>query len=211
MVRDQLVKVLAWRLGNRKDMEERIIAEMALAQEVILEQHTWKPWFLAKDLEGVSLQAGESSFALPVDYLDEVEDAVLWLVEPETGGYIECQKESVEDLRRFIPTFDRPYAYAIDKGFVKLSQAVPAALNVSWQYMAKDVLMSADNVETAWLKHAPDLVLAVIGAEIAGKHLQNPTLAGTFQSDMGQAWQRLQALDTAKKELNQQRYMGRVN
>lgn len=211
MVRDQLVKVLAWRLGNRKDMEERIIAEMDLAQEVILEQHTWKPWFLAKDLVGVSLQAGESSFALPVDYLDEIEDAVLWLVEPETGGYIECQKEGVEDLRRFIPTFGRPYAYAIDKGFVKLSQAVPAALNVSWQYMAKDVLMSADNVETAWLKHAPDLVLAVVGAEIANKHLQNPTLAGAFQSDMGQAWQRLQALDTAKRELNQQRVMGRVN
>ncbi len=64
MLRDQLVKVLAWRLGNRKDMEERIIAEMDLAQEVILEQHTWKPWFLAKDLVGVSLQAGESSFAI---------------------------------------------------------------------------------------------------------------------------------------------------
>ena len=211
MVRDQLVKVLAWRLGNRKDMEERIIAEMDLAQELTLEQHTWRPWFLAKDLEGVSLAAGESNFALPADFLDEVEDAVLWLVEPETGGYIECHKEGVEDLRRFIPTTDRPYAYAVDKGFVKLSQAVPAALNVSWQYMAKDVLMSAANVETLWLKHAPDLVLAVIGAEIAGKHLQNPTLAGAFQSDMGQAWQRLQALDTAKKELNQQRTMGRMN
>lgn len=211
MLRDQLVKVLAWRLGNRKDMEERIIAEMDLAQELTLEQHTWRPWFLAKDLEGVSLPAGESSFALPADFLDEVEDAVLWLVEPETGGYVECQKESVEDLRRFIPTTDRPYAYAVDKGFVKLSQAVPAALNVSWQYMAKDVLMSAANVETLWLKHAPDLVLAVLGAEIAGKHLQNPNLAGAFQADMGQAWQRLQALDTAKREINQQRYLGRVN
>lgn len=211
MLRDQLVKVLAWRLGNRKDMEERIIAEMDLAQELVLEQHPWKPWFLAKDLEGVSLQAGESSFALPADYLDEAEDAVLWLVEPETGGYIECQKETVEDLRRFLPTYDRPYAYAVDKGFVKLSSGVPVALNVSWQYMAKDALMSLDNVETLWLKYAPDLVLAAIGAEIAGKHLQNPTLAGAFQSDMGQAWQRLQALDTAKKELNQQRAMGRVN
>lgn len=210
MVRDQLVKVLAWRLGNRKDMEERIIAEMDLAQEVTLEQHTWRPWFLAKDLEGVSLTAGDSSFALPADFLDEVEDAVLWLVEPETGGYIECHKEGVEDLRRFIPTAENPYAYAVDKGFVKLSQAVPAALNVSWQYMAKDALMSAANVETLWLKHAPDLVLAVLGAEIAGKHLQNPNLAGAFQADMGQAWQRLQALDTAKKELNQQRTMGRV-
>lgn len=211
MVRDQLVKVLAWRLGNRKDMEERIIAEMDLAQELTLEQHTWRPWFLAKDLEGVSLAAGESSFALPADFLDEVEDAVLWLVEPETGGYIECHKEGVEDLRRFIPTTGRPYAYAVDKGFVKLSQAVPAALNVSWQYMAKDVLMSAANVETLWLKHAPDLVLAVIGAEIAGKHLQNPNLARAFQADVGQAWQRLQALDTAKREINQQRYLGRVN
>ena len=211
MLRDQLVKVLAWRLGNRKDMEERIIAEMDLAQELVLEQHPWKPWFLAKDLEGVSLQAGESSFALPADYLDEAEDAVLWLVEPETGGYIECQKETVEDLRRFLPTYALPYAYAVDKGFVKLSSGVPVALNVSWQYMAKDALMSLDNVETLWLKYAPDLVLAALGAEIAGKHLQNPTLAGTFQSDMGQAWQRLQALDTAKKELNQQRAMGRVN
>ena len=210
MLRDQLIKILAWRLGDRTDMNPRALAELDYVQEVVLEQNAWTPWFLEKPLVDVQIQVGESSFPLPADYLGEIDDAVVRLVDPNTAGILFCQKEAVEDLSRFVATAEAPYAFSVGLESVQLSSPVATTYNVEWRYAAKDALMSAAPDETLWLKYAPDLVLAALGVELAGKHLQNAGLVALFQADLTTAWARLQHLDTAKREQNQTRIMGRV-
>jgi hypothetical protein len=207
MQRDKLIQVLAWRLGNRKDMAERIANEMDFVQETVLEQNPWLPWFLEKDAEGLILPAGASAVALPVDFLGEIEGEIPLAVVEE--GELRYSKESPVDMavggKRGIK-----FAYTVTTTQLRVFPSFEEELPLSWRYFAKAPTMSIQNEETLWLKYAADLTMAAIGVEIAGKHLQNQVLLSQFQTDTGIAWKRLLDKDTSIREINQNRSLGRA-
>ena len=207
MIRDKVVELLGWRLGNRKDMATRALSEMVLVQSTVLEGHHWFPWFLQKDLVGVSTAATVGTIALPTDYLGQIEGRGLWITLPN-GQLKKLVLGDYEELLAKYPGSSIPEAWCIEDSFIHIFPTPDAVYPVNWRYFARDIDMSLDNVETKWLKYAADLVLACVGRQLAEKHIQNPTLAQAFGQEIEPAWDRLAKQETVQQDTNRNSYMG---
>lgn len=206
MKRDELVKILAWRLGDRKDMAERITAEMDFVQRTVLEEHAWLPWFLESGLATASTKAGERRVSLPADFLMEIEESHLWVL-PVGGTPARLHKGAYDKLQAKNPGTGQPHSYCISGDSFQLFPTPDGVYALQMQFYGRDTLMSVDNVETKWLRHASDVVLAAIGKELTEKHLQNPAQAQAFATDLAKAWERLYSKHVALAEINQVRSM----
>ena len=136
MTRDEVVQLIAWRLGNRKDMGERIISEMRFVQSMVLEQNSWHPWFLEKNWTGGVLEAGATEVALPTDYLAEVENEQLWLITPD-NILIRLRKELPSDLPDVISSGYGISAYAVTAAKVLFNASSTQAHGLQWRYIGK--------------------------------------------------------------------------
>lgn len=207
MTRDEVVELLGYRLGNRKDMAPHITAEMKLIQSVQLEGHSWLPWFLEKDLAQATTLSGSERVALPVDFLEQVPGRSLYLI--DSGGVrTKLEFGLYEELLEQYPGYGLPQAWCVEDDFILLFPVPQAVYTLDWRYYSRDVDMTANNVETKWLKYAADLVLAEVGKILAEKHLQNPTLSASFAADVPVCWNRLYARHTAREDANQSIFMG---
>lgn len=209
MTRDQVVQMLGWRLGDRSDMSERIVLEMALAQRVVLEENRWLPWFLLKDWAGGETVAGVPSVALPVDFLMESEEGHMYLTTVD-GAQVRLKKQDYDIAKAATADSNpsQPLYYARQGNAFYFFPVPDAAYELDMQYYGQDTDMTTANVETNWLKYAPDLVLAVVGKELVEKHIQNPEQMAGFANDAVAAWERLYAKHVAMQEVNEARYMG---
>jgi len=207
MTRDQVVQLLGWRLGDRDDMALRIELEMKLAQSTVLEVHAWLPWFLLKDWSGALTTAGAETVPLPADFLDEAEESHLYI---KLGDqWKRLRKMDLDSARSYYTTNGVPQAYARLGERLYLAPIPDAAYELKMEYYGRDTDMTAANVETQWLRYASDLVIAVVGKELAEKHIQNPEQAAAFSADIELAWNRLYTQHVAMGEVNQSRSLGR--
>ena len=206
MTRDEVVKIINLRLGNRR-MDETILLEMAFIQRSVLEARPWLPWFLESELASASTQAGERRVALPPDFLMEIEEESLRLGTPE-GGLIELEKTDYDRGLRTLPGSGQPVAYALASGYFQFFPKPDAAYALQMRYYAKGLDISAANVEISWLLHAADLVAAEVGLVIAEKHLQNQALADSMRSSAMEAQAALLHRHTAMQEVNRNRLVG---
>ena len=208
MTRDQLIELLGYRLGDRTDMGPRALAEMPLVQGSTLEGNKWLPWFLEKDFAGVTV-AGQDYVSLPADFLTEIEESHLWLTTAE-GKQLRLVKKDLDVLKSLCmeAASQQPCYYARVKGKIVLGPVPDAEYPLTMQYYGQDADMSAANLETEWLKHAGDVVMAELGYVLASKHIQIPELAAAFQQDAVRAWERLYVRHCEIQETNQLRAMG---
>ena len=206
MKRDDLIKLLAWRLGDKDDVTDRAIAEMDFVQTTILEEHAWLPWFLQKELAATTVDLANNKVDFPDDFLLEIEDEPLYIV--VNGESVRLTKGDHDVLKAKYPGIGQPKVYAVS-GLAYCVFPIPEqTYSVELRYYGKDVLMSADNVETPWLKYASDVVLAQLGETLSAQHYKDTNSAAAFTKDLGVAWQRLYAKHIAMVELNQSRLMG---
>lgn len=208
MLRDDVVKLLAWRLGSRKNFTDRILAEMEYAQRSVLETNEWLPWFLETEMVNTVTTSGDNRVALPADFLLEIEEQHLWYVNSE-GKELVLGKADYDFLQaRYALTENgEPKHYALGAQFF-IFPTPDAAYTLHLRYYGADTSMVVDNVETKWLKHASDLVIAAAGKELAEKHIQNDALAVKYENDLVKAWTRLLNKHTAMQEINQSRVAG---
>ena len=207
MTRDEVVRLLGFRLESREDLAERIHAEMDFVQTTILEEHEWLPWFLESELAEASTTPGEWRVPVPEDFLIEMEPASLWIVDAE-GVRHELIKKDMDVATRIAPGTGLPKYYSLQGDYFYFAPVPDAAYLLQMLYYAQDTRMSLANVETKWLKYAADLVIACVGREVAEKHIQNDALAASFANDIGPAWARLLNKQQARIEINQSRSMG---
>lgn len=206
MLRDEVVKIINLRLGNRK-MDAVILAEMDFIQRSVLERRAWLPWFLETELARASTQAGERRVALPPDFLMEIEEESLW-IETTEGGLIELKKTDYDRGMRALPGDGQPVAYALASGYFQFFPRPDAAYTLQMRYYAQGESITQANVEVSWLLHAADLVVAEVGLVIAERHLQNAALAASFRDAAAQALKTLQDRHVAMQEVNRNRLVG---
>ena len=206
MTRDEVVKIINLRLGNRR-MDETILLEMAFVQRSVLERRAWLPWFLESELASASTQAGERRVALPPDFLMEIEEESLWL-ETSEGELIELEKTDYDRGLRTFPGSGQPVAYALASGYFQFFPKPDAAYALQMRYYAQGENIAAANVEVGWLLHAADLVAAEVGAVIAEQHLQNQALATSLRGAAFQAQKVLEHRHAAMQEINRNRLIG---
>lgn len=210
MTRDDVITLLGYRLESRTDLVERIMLEMRLVQSTILEEHEWLPWFLESELAEASTTSGEWRVPVPEDFLMEMEPAALWITDAD-GVRKELKKMDMDVAAERYSGTGCPQVYALHGNYFYLFPTPDQAFPLQMLYYARDTDMAAENVETNWLKYAPDLVIACVGREVAEKHIQNGALAASFAADIVPAWLRLLNKHTARVEANQSRSMGGDN
>jgi hypothetical protein len=207
MLRDDLFALLAQRLGQRDDLIPRMATEVQLLQSVTLEKNLWLPWFLLTGLESLSVTLGATSVAYPDDYLGEDEDSAVWLYDATAAQPLtQLRKMAYDDMLVKYPGTGTLKAYAIGSTGFLLAPAAQEACTLKHRYFAADTVLST-NIENQWLKHAPDVVIAELGAVMAKQHMQYMELAATFENDAKVAWDRLYKAHIARQEANIERVM----
>jgi hypothetical protein len=209
MKRDALIKLLAFRLGDRDldEVSERAVLEMDFVQRMTLEEHEWLPWFLESELASIVTEIGENRVPVPLDFLLEIEEEHLYVVD-SAGTALRLVKGDADTLQAKYSGTGQPQCYAISGKYYLLFPTPDAVYGLQQRYYAADTLMSAADEETSWLKYAADLVLAVLGQILAGKHYKDTAAEASFKVDAEAAWNRLYTKHTAMAEINQSRSMG---
>lgn len=209
MTRDEVIQLVTYRLGDRSDMAARALLEMPFIQTQLLEGNSWLPWFLEVDTAGATslVTTAQTRFvALPVDFLAEMEEGHLWIT---VGGVRErLVKQDFDTALARYPEGGAPKVYSLGATQIDLFPLPDDAYALDFKYYGKATDMAAANVQTPWLEHAADLVIALLGEVLAGKHIRNDQLAQSFKQDATEAWNRLYAKHTVRSEINQSRSMG---
>jgi hypothetical protein len=199
--------LLSQRLGNRPDLVSRMATEFTLLQTTKLEKNAWVPWFLESSLNDLSTVAGVEYVALPANFLSEVEEQALWYyAADEEPAYIPLKKMDFDDMMLSSPGIGLPTSYSLFANRIYFGPVPDAVYPLKFTYNAKDTVLSADG-ENLWLTHASDLVIAELGAVMAGQHMQHQALANTFTVEIQKAWERLYRETIARQEVNRERVM----
>jgi hypothetical protein len=209
MTRDEVVAIIAERLGQRTDLNAAIIAEMQLAQSIRLEQNgKFMPWFLLTEYSTVQTEADEPRVAVPDDFIQEEEESGLW-VQTDAGIWIELRKASEDKAFNAYEGVEpaQPERYALAGDHLTLFPTPDKVYNLRMRYFAQDIPLTSD-IQNKWLKYAADLVIAEVGQVLAGRHVQDQTLEAGFQMDKAAAWQRLWLMHEARMHANREYSMG---
>ena len=207
MTKAALLQLLGWRMGDRSDLAPRAEAELDFVQDVQLEGQSWCPWFLVSELASASTVAGERRVQFPVDFLMELEESHLYILNTE-GEAIELLKKDLDVLELNVRGEGQPLYYAVSGEYFHFFPKPDGIYTIQMKYYAKDARIRDDMASPKWLQHAADLVLAELGAVIAGKHLKDMEAAAGFAQDAQVARKRLYDKHTAMGEMNQSRSLG---
>jgi len=209
MTRDEILNLLQYRLGDHSEMPARGLAEMPLLQSTVLEANSWLPWFLEVDSVGLETVALIREVVLPTGFLQEMEEGGCLSLTVGTEVRLLTKKDYKAALSLY-GTAEKgaPWVYSLGPESISLFPIPDQVYALDWKYYGAAPSMAASAGETLWTKHAGDLVLALLGEKLAGKHLQNLQLAGSFKEDAAAAWQRLYHAHLVRASINQARALG---
>lgn len=210
MLRDDAIDLVAYRLGNRTDLDARILAEMKLTQAML--ENNWQssemPWFLLNELgeqASTTTVNGQERLEVPEDFLREPEDGALWVQDTDSRWYGLC-KYDLDYLRKHTSSSGLPRGYALTGKYFRFYPVPDAEYPIRMLYYAADTVLDS-NVENNWLKYAPELLIAATGARIAF-YIQNKLVAELFLKQRDTAIQAVINASTARDVANRQEFMG---
>lgn len=194
MTKQQVIDLIADRLGNRSAMDGRIVMELDASQEYH-EQSPFHPWFLAAS---TTVVATSSVVSLPTDFIAPLEDQELLLDMDSGEPLVSLFDWQVGSLR--LQT-GRPRYYVLGPTQVALYPAPsePASLRLS--YYARQPLVSSLSAggTNQWLVFAPLVLANYAGAKIA-MHLRGLEVSQLFMSNYQEAVSNLMRLDAAWRQ-----------
>lgn len=182
----QLLDMVMQRLGNRTDATLRaaLAVEMAAAQEFVLEQMDFVPWFLLSENTSTTTTATEPRLALPSDFIMEDEDGAL-IYETADGVKTLLPKDEFDyAIEYFADTaVGPPQAYALVGDYFYLFPTPDAAYTINLRYFAHDTAPTDTGTTNKWLSQAAMLLLAETGRVGASLYIQNQELAISFTEE----------------------------
>ena len=221
MIRTTALAIIKSRLGNivGTELDPVIIANMQLVQATVLERAPELPWFLAVDseVEGTNIvtTANQAYSSLPTGFLrldNNVRYPVLRISSDEDSGYYGLDEM---DLTKAIERYTgegstdqtgRPVVFSLLNETIYWRYVPDAAYTIRlFYYKAAEVLET--DIENAWLKYAPDLMIAETCRQTAeDEQLQN--LLDKFAQDAENARRRVYVETVARREAGAMREMG---
>jgi hypothetical protein len=211
MLRDAAVSLIAARMGQRTDLNAAILLEMALTIQTKLEETAMMtPWFLLYRDGTLLSVVGDDLVSLPSDFIVPAEDRALQVYDATALRWLTLEKMTYEDLdaKHVDAEPTQPTAYAIDGVSLVLRPVPDAAYSLRLRYFRHDPLTIATNIETNWLKYAPDLVIAATCAEVARGQIHDMPLAQSFSTEILGAWNRVKILNEARQHAGMRYEMG---
>lgn len=182
MTRDEAVAEIAARLGNRTELDAKIILNMGYTQQFILERLPLLPWFLITEHLYADTTVDEPKLSHPVGFLREVEQGALWRqrdqATPSDAPWQELEKMPHDKLRSSlggeIAATGAPNHYSIFGSYWTLGPVPDAVYRIYTRIYRKDTLPSAfanGMATNAWLTNEAELVIAETTLRLA-RHLQ---------------------------------------
>lgn len=209
MLRDAVVDLLTFRLGQRQNMRNAIIAEMDFIIQTELSQRGHN-FLWQRQQFGVigTLVEGETRIN-PGNVLKVDEDTPLSYI--ISGGGLQSPT-LLTYLDGFIPrkfgaNTDRgaPSAWTwIGLGVIEFDRIADQNYQICGRVYAGDPSIAgtygdANNVETNWLLYGADVVIAAVGRRMA-LSLAADRLYAMFDNDFQTAWNRVYVEDIAQRE-----------
>lgn len=190
MTRDEAVSEIQTQLAFRTTLASTIIGHLKQAQSD-LELAPTLPWFLVSEDSYKDTVSGEQRVPVPLDFLDETDEAVLRYV-PTTPSAdapeVDLFKDNYDDLRKAymdpstgILKVGPPEAYALLGGYFRVFPTPDAAYRLKMIYYAEDDVLDT-NIENQWLKYSPLLLIGKAGKKIAMGPLRDQVAYGVFDS-----------------------------
>lgn len=213
MTGKQSLDLLMGRLGYLTDPQLRASAllEMVMIQQTVLEMGPYIPWFCASETVTAVITASERRVALPADFLREMEDSALWVLDSSGQKEAELEKADFDDLVTewgMDATGETPLNYALLGEYLHLFPIPTVSKSILMKHYRRQITPADDNVETPWLKNAPDLMIAATGRVITRQYRRDEGRAQGFATEMTEAWNRLHVFEVARNEANRMRQMG---
>lgn len=210
----KILDLLMARLGNKTSpaLRANCLVEMSLIQETDLEGAELLPWFLIGEGAIAVTVPGERRLMLPSDFIREIEDDNLYLVN-EDGTYTDIRKVGYDEGRFELglnPEQGPPTLYSVRGNYILLRPTPDAEYSIRFpSYYARQPLpVDATDDQNAWFRWVPDLLLAKTGVIIAGEYLKDTELVTLFGAQQQRAVKRLENVETAREESNRSRRMG---
>lgn len=221
MTRDQLIKAVLTRLGQRQNdtkLQEAAVLEQQLIQYNQLEGAKFKPWFLLSEYEQTTVLSGEYKVSLPVRFLEEWEEGSLWLANDpvnDPNDRTGLPKDDYDYLTAKYPGEGAIRAYSIAGSYFLLSPRLSADTVLQMRYYKREVLMddayglpAPVNPENKWTKYAADWYMAELGFVLAKHYTRDDQSAARFEADKVLAQERVYIETIARAEANVNRQMG---
>jgi hypothetical protein len=207
--------LLMARLTRSGEAELRAAAlnEIILAQETELEGGPILPWFLiSEEASSVTPSDGsERRIAIPTDFIREVEENALWVVDSDGKRQFITKRPFDELMAKYgsDATGELPEFYALQGGYFHLFPITTLELPVKMNYFKRAATPTdSTGSENVWFKYAADLMIACGGLAIAAEHIRDAEVVAMFEAQKTRAWARLEVMDTARAEANMSRSMG---
>lgn len=211
MNRDQIITLVLRRCGNRET--DTVLAEACeLELDLVIleeEEQAELPWFLITEWATANIGANDPRVQIPGDFLLEVHGSHLYWTHTD-GKLYPLVKEEQDDLKaKYRDTVNtKPEAYALLGRYFHLFPIPDVASTVWMQYYGKSAALTDSNLENVWTGNASDLLVARLGEVIASQYLKDPKTADRFAMQAAKARDRLARKETARDEVNRDRYMG---
>lgn len=188
MTLDEAIDEVAVMLGFQANLNTRIQTQILRAQQYWEQQ--WPdpsimPWFLLTERITDAASADEERVARPDDWLADVENGELWVVNDD-GEEFWLEKGEVNALRRLYGEADAglPTAFTFDGYYYRLFPTPDADYDVKMQYFKQDDVLSDGGDTNLWLTHASDVLVGRAALVLLGGQ-KSPTVqfAAARQND----------------------------
>lgn len=215
MTRDEAIALMQIQLGFRTDQSTNLVTCLKAAQTQLEGQPT-KPWFLISEDSYAFTEDGEQRIALPTDFLQEVDEAVLRYVPDEdddddddTSNEVDLVKEAYDVLRKNYSedVSGPPEAYALVGEYFRIFPTPDDVYRIRMIYYKRDTVLSS-NVENGWLKWIPYLIMGKAGLLLSQGGLRDSGASAVFQNWEAQGSLALHSQNVAREMGNRDLQVG---
>jgi hypothetical protein len=156
MTKDQVVKMIAFRLGNVRGMDTIIETEIESTINR-LENESFQPWFLLSENNEFQMTVGEGRVPVPRGFLAEYDDCALY-VKTDSGSYDPLTKLSAEEVRlKYQNQQGAPEGYALTNKYFRVYPAPDKEYLLELLFYRRSGTIEGDN--NPWLEEAADLIV----------------------------------------------------
>lgn len=213
MTGKECLDLLMGRLGRTGNPQLRAIAltEMILVQTDRLEKRPLLPhWIITEEAEAFT-EPDEPRLYLPTDFIREVEDMNLMIVDAD-GNERDLKKKGWDDavLEHDDTARGEPAVYTMRGNYLYLRPTPDDVYTVrlSAYYARQPRIVDDANFTNAWTENAPGLLIGLTGIVMAGQYVKDAELVTTFGVLAKDANEELNVSIVAFEEANRSRRSG---
>jgi hypothetical protein len=178
VLRDDAVTLIAEGLGFRTDLSAKIIRTMQQAQRE-LEGGQTLPWFIVNEDDSVQLIRDQAEYALTDAFIREADDLGFYSTARSRQGdefhVRKMQYDKAIAAYGFTAT-GYPEVYALRAGTIRVFPIPDDDYLYRWHFYQRQTVLDS-NIENAWLKNVPDLLVGMAGEAMAAKLRDKDSLA----------------------------------